>query len=98
MKNITSKTFRSLYDGLIFVSLFVSFIERIWDNAVLHTLAWIVTLLFIAAFVAALVKGWFETKSIKQVYKDNQVYILSIGIFAVILLTVLLLQAAGSPV
>lgn len=95
MKNITSKTFRSLYDDLIFVCLFVSFIERIWDNAVLHTLASIIALLFIAAFIAALVKGWFETKSIKQVYKDNKVYILILGVFAVIVLIVLLLQAAG---
>ncbi len=66
-------------------------VDRIWDNYILTIIGYILVSLFYLTFAAALIKGWFETRSMKQVYKDNKFMIILLAIIYAVGLILLML-------
>ena len=90
MKNITSKRLRDVYESLPFPIVVIDLIRRVVESDFLSIIGTILGILFFITFIAALVKGWFETRSVKQVYKDNKFWIISLLILYTLAIIIML--------
>lgn len=88
--NLDSKAYRSLNEDMMTCVVIAGILERIKENSITLAISGICMVLFYITLVMALYKGWCETKSIRQVLKDNRfiLVIMAIGlVFGIILLS-----------